>query len=442
VVLFNGDLRLHDHPALGAALASAEETIPLFVFDEAILTSRFASPNRLAFLIECLHDLRRSLRAAGGELFVRRGDPAAVAIEWARRHDAFGVFVSADVTRFGRRREQRLSAVGREHGVVVTTHPGDMVVPAGTIAPTEGDHYKVFTPYWRAWTKTAWRSPLGAPIRVPVPRSPRPGRIPAIGGLTSGPLSPSRLLGGETLARAALDRFMRSTIDEYGDRRDDLAGDATSHLGAYLHFGCVSPLEVAARAGGVGGAFVRQLCWRDFHRQVTAAFPAIASRDYRSRQRRWSDDDDAMSAWKSGTTGIPIVDAGMRQLRVEGWMHNRARLIVASFLTRQLGIDWRRGADHFLDWLVDGDIASNSGNWQWVAGTGNDTRPNRRFNVLRQAARFDPEGDYVRRYVDELSRVDSRAVHRPWTLPTATRARISYPDPIVELDAPELRSRR
>jgi deoxyribodipyrimidine photo-lyase len=230
-----------------------------------------------------------------------------------------------------------------------------------------------------------------------------------------------------------MDRWLRTGLKAYADKHDDLPGDATSRLSADLHFGCLSPLELAVRArkaGEKGGeAYVRQLCWRDFHAQVAAAFPGLPRRDYRPRRAGWREDAHALDAWKNGQTGYPIVDAGMRQLVAEGYMHNRARLLVASFLTKQLNIHWTEGAQHFFDLLGDGDIASNAGNWQWVAGTGNDTRPNRRFNLLRQAHRFDPEGRYVRRYVPELTSVEGSAVHAPWKLDRQPRG---YPAPLVE----------
>jgi deoxyribodipyrimidine photo-lyase len=213
-----------------------------------------------------------------------------------------------------------------------------------------------------------------------------------------------------------------------------LAANRTSGLSPYLHFGCFSPAELAhlVGLGADGGPFLRQLCWRDFHHQVVAAFPELPRRDYRDRNRQWRDDPAGLEAWRDGLTGIPIVDAGMRQLRSDGWMHNRARLIAASFLTRDLGIYWRSGAEHFMDWLVDADVADNYGNWQWVAGTGNDTRPNRRFNVLRQARRYDPQGAYVRRYVPELSEIAGPAVHEPWRLGRTALAALGYPPPIIE----------
>ncbi len=220
----------------------------------------------------------------------------------------------------------------------------------------------------------------------------------------------------------------------YPDRHDDLAGDQTSRLSAYLRFGCVSPLEVAigARDRPGGEEFCRQLAWRDFFYQVTATFQDLARKDYRPGPA-WHEDAHALEAWRTGQTGIPIVDAGMRQLAAEGFMHNRARMITASFLTRNLGISWRDGYQHFGQLLADGDVANNAGNWQWVAGTGHNTRPNRVMNPLRQAQRFDSDGEYVRRYVPELGGLAADRVHTPWRLDDAARRRLGYPDPLVQL---------
>lgn len=237
-------------------------------------------------------------------------------------------------------------------------------------------------------------------------------------------------VGGETTARKVLRDWLSHAAAEYATAGDDLAADATSRLSPYLHFGCLSPTEVVHRAGDSsegGAAFVRQLAWRDFHHQVLAARPDAAWADYRDRGIRWRTDPDGVAAWCEGRTGLPIVDAGMRQLREQGWMHNRARLITASFLTKSLRVDWRTGARHFSYWLVDADLANNQLNWQWVAGTGNDTRPNRVLNPLRQADRYDPDGDYVRRWVPELAGIDGRGIHRPWRAGGA-----DYPAPILE----------
>jgi len=212
---------------------------------------------------------------------------------------------------------------------------------------------------------------------------------------------------------------------------DDLAAGGTSRLSPFLHLGCLSPLELTERASGREGAepFLRQLCWRDFYAQLLAARPETSTRDLRPRGHLWREDAAGLAAWREGRTGYPIVDAGMRQLARDGFMHNRARLLTASFLTKDLYVDWRLGAAHFLSLLVDGDVASNSGNWQWVAGTGVDTRPNRVFNPTTQARRFDPDGAYVRRYVRELAGIAGGAVHEPWKLARRPRG---YPEPIVD----------
>ena len=239
------------------------------------------------------------------------------------------------------------------------------------------------------------------------------------------------LLGGATEAHRRLDAWLATDLAAYGSRHDDLPGDATSRLSPHLHFGCVSPLEVVrAAAGHPGGEpYVRQLCWRDFYHQILAARPDAAWADYRPRAPIWRDDPDAGQAWRDGLTGYPVVDAGMRQLRREGFVHNRSRMIVASFLTKDLRLDWRIGARHFLDHLLDGDLANNNLNWQWVAGTGTDTNPHRIFNPTVQGRRFDPDGDYVRRYVPELAAIRGGAVHDP---EAEVRLACGYPEPIVD----------
>jgi deoxyribodipyrimidine photo-lyase len=244
--------------------------------------------------------------------------------------------------------------------------------------------------------------------------------------------------GGETAARKALTAWLRKGDAGYAEARDDLAGDATSKLSIPLHLGLLSPLEVATRSKS--DELVRQLAWRDFYAQLLAAVPASATRDLRPRRREWHDDPEGLAAWQEGQTGYPVVDAGMRELAATGFMHNRARLLVASFLTKDLRIDWRAGAAHFEALLLDGDVASNRGNWQWVAGTGVDTRPGRIFNPTVQGRRFDPDGEYVRRWVPELAGVEGGAVHEPWKLdPKLTRG---YPAPIVDHAEAAARYRR
>jgi deoxyribodipyrimidine photo-lyase len=433
VVLFTRDLRLHDHPPLHAALAAARQVIPLFVLDHRFVG---VSPNRTAFLLDSLNDLRSGLRRLGGELVVRRGDAVDETLRIAREHGAAAVFTGEDVTPAATVRHRRLGeACGRER-IALTACAGVTVVPAGELRPAGGDHYRVFTPYWRAWRSAPRRAVLPRPRRIEVPPAITAGPIPRLGDLVEGDRSPDLCRGGETHARRLLHAWDRSDRRHDAERHDDLAADRTSRLSPYLHFGCLSPLEVAERLDGRpgGAAYIRQLCWRDFHHQVTAAFGTIRTREYRPRGDRWRRSGRDLEAWQSGCTGYPVVDAGMRQLRQEGWMHNRARLITASFLAKDLYLDWRLGERHFFHWLVDGDVANNGSNWQWVAGTGNDTRPNRTFNPLRQALRFDPDGDYVRRYVPELAGVDGAAVHQPWLLDAGRRTQLDYPEPIVDHD--------
>jgi deoxyribodipyrimidine photo-lyase len=434
LVLFTRDLRVRDHPALAAATGTAERVVPLFVLDDALLGSDFAAPNRLRFLLESLADLDHALRARGAALVLRRGDVVHEAIAAARAAGADAIHLSADVSAYARARLRRLERACAAERVQVRAHPGLTVVPPGGLLPAGGDHFRVFTPYWRRWRAEPLRGAHAAPRRIELPAGIGPGRLPRLADLTGAGASPDLPRGGETAARRRLDAWLRAGLDRYGERHDDLAADATSRLSPYLRFGCLSPRELVERVTGRAGGepFVRQLCWRDFHQQVTAANPDMPRADYRPRGHRWRTDADALAAWQEGRTGFPLVDAGMRQLAREGWMHNRARLVTASFLTRDLRIDWRAGARHFWDLLVDGEIANNAGNWQWVAGTGNDTRPNRVLNPVRQARRFDPDGEYVRRHVPELAGVEGPAVHEPWKLPQAQRRRLDYPDPVID----------
>ncbi|MFB9961774.1 cryptochrome/photolyase family protein [Sinosporangium siamense] len=439
IVLFNRDLRVHDHPALAAACQEARRVVPFFVVEPGLPSGR-----RGGFLLDCLTDLRASLRRLGGDLIVRQGEVVAETVRLAGELSADAVWASADVSEYARSREKRLAAECKRIHTEFRTFPGVTVVPPGELTPNGGgDHYRVFTPYWRVWSSTRRRPLLPAPARVVTVPGLEPGRIPSsFPGMRIRPVDGSQAslnghggsrgvpAGGETAARERLETWLRLCVADYDDGHDDMAGDRTSKLSAYLRFGCVSPLEVVTRAEAEAGGepFVRQLCWRDFYHQVTFAFPQINRVDYRPRKEEWREDKDALDAWREGQTGIPIVDAGMRQLKSEGWMHNRARMIVASYLVRHLRLDWRAGVEHFFDYLLDGDIANNSGNWQWVAGTGNDTRPNRVLNPIRQAKRFDPEGDYVRRYVPELSHLPDRAVHEPWKLPSPIK---NYPKPLT-----------
>jgi deoxyribodipyrimidine photo-lyase len=426
VVVFTRDLRVHDNPALHRACARARQVVPLFVTDPAIA----APANRARFLAESLVDLREALRERGGDLVIRQGDPAAEVIRLATDVNATAVYVADDVSHYAAARRRRLESECGRHRIELTMTPGLTVVPPADLRPAGGSHYRVFTPYWRAWRAAAWRERCPAPPRIEMPAIERTGRLPV--QFAASPGSKDLAPGGERAGRQRFAAWRQRALVGYRDDHDTLAGDATSRLSAYLRFGCMSPLEVALGAIDRSGGeeFCRQLAWRDFFCQVTAAFPDIARRNYRAGPR-WHTDEHALEAWCAGQTGIPIVDAGLRQLAAEGFMHNRARMITASFLTRNLGIDWRHGYRHFNSLLADGDVASDAGNWQWVAGTGNNTRPNRVMNPLRQAERFDKTGEYVRRYVPELADLGPAWIQTPWKLPTAEYP--GHPRPIVEL---------
>lgn len=436
IALFTRDLRVHDNPVLTAA-AEADQVVPLFVIDEAI--AGFAVPNRAQFLAESLADLDASLRGLGARLVVRRGRVVEEVRALAVEVNAAVVHIAGDVSAYAQRRRdalaQALHADGRElrvHDAVVT------VVPPGAITPASGDHFQVFTPYHRRWQSVPKRVPLSPPTGLQMPTI-RTGSLPTTAELTDGTPSPDVAPGGEQEGRARLEAWCRD-VGEYGNEHDSMATDGTSRLSPYLHFGCLSATDIVHRIGTDtegAQAFGRQLAWRDFHHQTLAARPDAAHADYRPRGDHWRHDEHDLDAWRHGRTGYPIVDAGMRQLLREGWLHNRARLIVGSFLTKTLYLDWRLGARHFLDLLVDGDVANNQLNWQWVAGTGTDTRPNRVLNTLTQAKRFDPDGAYVRRYVPELADVAELAgakIHQPWKLDEPTRRTLDYPDPIIDAD--------
>ena len=430
LILFTCDLRVRDNPALAAAVAEREQVVPVFVLDERILAGSAGAPNRLAFLRDCLRDLDASLRARGASLIIKRGDVVEQTLALARRFGAEAIYMSADTTPYARDRHLRLARACREERVELLPIGSPSAVEPGAVLPAAGGHYRVFTPYWRAWQGLALPDAATTPRRISSPRGLPAMRLPAR------PRPASRELpdGGETAGRERLTRFSARHLEGYDEHHDDLAGNATSRLSPYLHFGCISARTVLERSDGRPGGeeFARQLCWRDFHRQVLADRPDIPRADYRPRARGWRRDPEALGAWREGLTGIPIVDAGMRQLVREGWMHNRARLIVASLLTKTLGIDWRPGAAHFAELLCDADVADNVGNWQWVAGTGNDTRPNRVLNPLRQARRFDPDGIYVRRHVPELGALSGADVHQPWQLSAGKRRVLRYPPPIVD----------
>ncbi len=401
------DLRIHDHPALEAARNQADHLVPVFCFDDRLLQGRHASGPRTQFLLECLADLDRSLRDRGSRLIIRRGRPETELSRLAAEVNATAVHFSADVSAFARGRDRRTAAALQASGAAMHEHPGLFTHDdLDSIRTLSGAPYTVFTPFHRAWLRSPRRPPYRAPRRLPPPPAGLdPGALPTLKDLGLSQEVEDPMPGGESQARKRLASFVADRAAGYGDTRDLLAKDGASRLSPYLHFGCLSPRELEERVPSQ--EFRRQLGWRDFYAHVLLHFPDNARTEHQERYRgtiKWSRAEKRFEAWCAGRTGYPLVDAGMRQLRREGWMHNRARLVVASFLTKDLGIDWRWGERWFMRLLLDGDEASNNGNWQWVASVGVDPQPafRRMFNPARQQERFDPEGAYIRRYVPEL----------------------------------------
>ena len=429
VILFTRDLRLHDQPALAQAAREAEYVVPLFVLDDGILGADFASPNRVGFLLESLADLDESLRGLGARLVARRGDIVAETAKLVRETGAEAVFLSQDSSAYARRRESRLEDVAP-----LRVSPGLTVVAPDALAPVGGTYFQVFSPYFRAWQRAPFRKLEEPPGKLKLPDGIDSGALPERRELVAGARSSELMArGGETAGRERMAQWLDDGLEGYGDRHS-LDRRSTSRLSPYLHFGCISPRELVERAGDRKGGpgYVRQICWRDFYQALLHANPETPREDLRPRGDHHLDDSETLARWQEGMTGYPIVDAGMRQLAREGWMHNRARLITASFLAKHLYLDWRLGARHYSGLLLDGNVASNTGNWQWVAGTGVDTRPYRVYNPTLQGRRHDPSGDYVRRYVPELAELGSAEIHEPWLLPEPARGALGYPERVVE----------
>jgi deoxyribodipyrimidine photo-lyase len=423
ILWFRRDLRLHDHPALAAALADGGPVAPLFVMDERLLSGRWRSPNRLWFLRGSVLALADALAARGAPLTVLRGDPAVVVPAWAAALGARRVLVSRDYGPYGRARDAAVADRLAEAGIAWSALPGQLIAEPGAVLTAAGGSFRVFGPFQRAWAAADRRPVLAAPDRIPgLPRG--AADRTAAGGLLAPvvPTADEDLLppAGELAARERLRRWAGSpALDRYASDRDRLDLDGTSRLGADLRFGLLSPIEVAERCAGPGDGrrrFLAELAWRDFYAHLLWHEPRIARESFRRELEpiAWERDPALIDAWRLGRTGYPVVDAAMRQLAATGWMHNRARMIVASFLTKDLGVDWRIGERHFMEHLVDGDPASNNGGWQWAASTGTDPQPwFRVFNPTLQGLRQDPDGVYVRRWVPELAGLAGATAHLP-----------------------------
>ncbi len=431
------DFRLADNPALRAAIDDGEAVLPLFVLDPVL--QRGAGVARKAWLSAALADLDRTLRDAGGPgLSVVRGKPENVVPRVARSVGAQRVHIATDFAPYGRARdrrvEQALDSDGRE--LVRTGSP--YAVAPGTLSTASGGPFQVFTPFHRAWQTRGVHDPAPSVRAGTVTWAETADRV----NLEQ---ADQNLDAGEEPARRAWRAWLRRATDgvsDYAKEHDNPGADATSRVSIALRWGHLHPRTLLAdlaplRSAGAA-ALARQLAWRDFFADVLFHRPTAVREPVRPEFADMVTDDPGRStsaatrldAWRAGKTGYPLVDAGMRQLLAEGWMHNRVRMVVASFLVKDLHIGWWHGADWFMERLRDGDIAQNQLNWQWVAGCGTDAAPYFRiFNPTSQAAKFDPDGSYIRRYVPELADLPSTQLHEPWEAPGGPPN--GYPSPIV-----------
>jgi len=422
IVWLRRDLRRHDHPALHRAAAQFDRVVPAFVLDDRLLEGRFASPPRTAFMLGCLREL-------GSGVVVRRGRPEVELPRLAAEVGAEAVLWTSDVSPFARRRDRAVAEALAERRVASVPQGGAYVTDPARVLTAAGAPFSVFSPFARAWGRAPRRPLLPAVELDPDPAAPGVELPAAVGELAFAP--------GETAGRRALDAWLAGGIGGYAERDHGIARRRTSRLSPYLRWGCLSARECEERALGRGGpgaqAWVRQLAWRDFYAHVLLHHPGNVRHEHQERFRRleWVQDEARLAAWQAGRTGFPLVDAGMRELAATGWMHNRARLVAGSFLTKDLHLDWRAGERHFQRLLLDGEPAQNNGNWQWVASVGVDPAPafRRIFNPTLQARRFDPDGAYIRRWVPELAAVPDARIHDP--SPEDRRA-AGYPEPIVD----------
>lgn len=448
LVWFRRDLRLTDHTALNAALDQGMQVVPVFVIDPALLRGRHFSTARWDFVCAGLRALDQRLREVNARLIVRTGEPAAVLPRLAAETGAAAVYANRDYTPFATTRD---AGVAQALGVPLRLLDDALVHPPESVVKTDGSPYTVFTPFYRAWSRLPTPSPDNRWLHgghFADTFSVSGEEIPELMGSSRAGLPPP---AGEKAARHLLSAFTAGAIADYANGRNRLGGPAWADAGAgssalspYLRFGMISPRQAlaaalnaqsqASTAEGRGGAsvWVSELGWRDFYASIVAHFPHVLERSFRPAYERmdWRHSSDELDRWQAGMTGFPTVDAAMRQLTATGWMHNRARMIVASFLTKDLLHHWSEGEGFFMRRLLDGDPASNNGGWQWAAGTGTDAQPFFRiFNPTLQAQRYDPDGEFIRTWVPELRDVPTAHIHAPWQMAVPPAG---YPAPMLD----------
>lgn len=452
IVWFRRDLRLSDNTALAAALQSGHPIIPLFILDPSLLRPEATSPARVAFMLHGVAALHAELQAVGGKLIVRSGSPGRVLHEILEQTGARHLFFNADYTPYARRRDADL-----EHSlsVVVRSYHDRLLLTPESIHKADGQPYVVYTPFKKQWrqrekpplqkSRQALNTGSFADLSTLVTELiPEPTDLGIDATTTT--LPPA----GEAAAKDRFKTFLDRHITTYSENRDKPGGiddvpphTATSGLSPYIRFGMISTrsiywacrdlhFEVSEQARSSISAFVDEIIWHEFYTHILWHYPVVKQRNFQRKYDAvaWRDAPGELLAWQQGRTGYPFVDAAMRQLNTSGWMHNRARMVVASFLTKHLLIHWRHGEATFMRKLLDGDLAANNGGWQWAAGTGTDAQPYFRiFNPTSQSRKFDPQGSYIRRWVPELRHLDNRLVHEPWL---ANRSIANYPEPMVD----------
>ena len=413
ILWYRRDLRISDHPALLAAIDAGEEIIPVFILDKSLIKT--AGSKRLAYLAQSLRSLDESL---GGALHVISGDYIDVLKDLMKRYNATSVHVSAEYEPYGAARDQKCEDAGIP---LVRTGSPYAVAPGRVRKPSDGTPYRVYTPFYKAWCAHGWRKPAVTPKVIPAIKPEGFARefpdwqLPAGTEITQ---------AGEKAALKRFKQFQAKALETYDEDRNMAGIDGTSKMSAPLKWGEIHPRTLLAELGEskAHDVFRKEIAWREFYADILFHNPHTETEYYAPKfaQMRYDAPGEKFAAWCEGKTGYPFVDAAMRQLLHEGWMHNRTRMVVASFLVKDLHLEWQLGADFFMEHLVDFDVASNSHGWQWTAGCGTDASPYYRiFNPIEQGKRFDPNGDYIRKYVPELAHLNSEEIHEPWLASTA-----------------------
>ena len=408
IIWFRRDLRIGDHPALVEAIKNSDEIVPLFILDKKQIAE--AGEKLLAYMGQSLRALDESL---GNTLHIIEGDQVEVLKELIARYDVKEVHISAEYERYGAQRDARVEAAGIP---LVRTGSPYAVAPGRVLKPSDATPYRVYTPFYRAWCLHGWRAPAVTPKNIKAPTPPDEYRkFPDF----LMPEDVTVIAAGEASALKRFKEFTKNGLDSYDENRNFAAIDGTSKMSTYLKFGEIHPRTLLADLGDskAHDTFRKEIAWREFYADVLFNNPNTDTEYYapRFKAMRFDKPGKQFDAWCAGKTGYPFVDAAMRQLVQEGWMHNRTRMVVASFLVKDLHLEWQLGERFFADHLVDYDVASNAHGWQWTAGTGTDASPYYRvFNPIEQGRRFDENGDYIRKYVPELKHVSAAEIHEPW----------------------------